>query len=254
MALTSDQITAQNFADFYQKILPYLNGGGMGMKLLWENANPTSAFAAQNIALANSDYDQLTIQYATGSLVKSVTISKGDSALLDMAWSAASSGSYMYNEDRYMTYIDSTHYAVGAGRWQAPNVTSSTADNTRCIPLRVYGIKVYNRDVPGKTTLLWSNPSPTSAFAAQNITLANSDYDMYEILFAYISSGSTIACDLKALKGYGVFASYRVSSDNYERDVAFTDATHLAIDNAKKNGGTNDNTRLIPIVVYGIKL
>ena len=33
MALTSDQITAQNFADFYQTILPYLNGGGNGIEV-----------------------------------------------------------------------------------------------------------------------------------------------------------------------------------------------------------------------------
>lgn len=97
--------------------------------------------------------------------------------------------------------------------------------------------------------LLWSNPSPTSAFAAQNITLASDDYDF---LMVYVSSNITWITKLYdsfiVKKGNG---AYLVIAD-FRRSVRYVSDTSLSVLDATASGTTNNNT-CVPIAIYGFK-
>lgn len=107
---------------------------------------------------------------------------------------------------------------------------------------------------------LWRNPSPSSAFAAQNITLASDDYDFLLWVFkeglSYDRNNSIIS-----EKGYGI----NISTDSFSsgeifvanRRVDYATDTSYSFGDASYKIGTNatvtDNNYLTPIAVYGIK-
>lgn len=97
---------------------------------------------------------------------------------------------------------------------------------------------------------LWTNPSPTSAFAGQNIELSSSDYDLLVVI---ANSGSAIQ-----VKGEGIYLSLGTSTAGSPqtcwREIGYTDATHLAAADCYVSGGSVVNTQLVPIAIYGIKL
>lgn len=112
------------------------------MTKLWENPNPTSSFAQQNIELSSSDYDMLLLIYNANvnsgnqRCLSNVTI-KGKSVMLDISEYAGSSPNYIAsNRIRYGTYIDNTHYS-----FTDCIVTGNGTDNTLCVPIAIYGIR-----------------------------------------------------------------------------------------------------------------
>lgn len=171
MALSNDQITANNFADFYQMILPYLNGGGMGMKLLWENSDPSSNFEAQRISLSSADYDLLLLIALNVKITSSephrqalsVISPKGQGFML--SWSAYGNNQ-VYSRVRQFYYVDDTHIDVG------DNQQNGTNNNTDAIPYRIYGIKVYNRDVQSDYEIIDGTIDSIGANAKKTITLS----------------------------------------------------------------------------------
>ena len=110
-------------------------------------------------------------------------------------------------------------------------------------------------------TKLWENPSPTSSFASQTVTLASDDYDF--LLFIHrANNGSTAPCNsLIVPKGQsGNFAVAGTSSNGVignDRRITYTDDTHIAYGDNNYCYGTNatsvSNTRNIPYLIYGIK-
>lgn len=214
MALTSDQITAQNFADFYQMILPYLNGGGFQMKKLWENTDPTQTFAAQDVALSSSDYDLLQIEYiqnTNNGTHKSIIISKGCDAHLD-----SSAGYCLY---RTMTYTDATHYAVANGKVTTTYGSQDTNNNNVCIPYVIYGIKLYAYDniscvmmsstwEAGETTVEFTDP----------IIDGDSIFDVYlpsqyaDLIYSSLSvSGHTLTITFPSAQASDIEVKLRVN-------------------------------------------
>lgn len=114
--------------------------GNMRMSKLWENPNPNVTFAAQNIILNSDDYDLLLIIFANTSVasarrLSSVTILKGYSANATIAGWADNAA---LNFGRYITYVSDTVFSVGEGY----DSNSSTVNNTRGIPIVIYGIKL----------------------------------------------------------------------------------------------------------------
>ena len=112
------------------------------MTKLWENPNPTSSFAQQNIELSSSDYDMLLLIYNANvnsgnqRYLSNVTI-KGKSVMLDISEYVGSSPNYIAsNRIRYGTYIDNTHYS-----FTDCIVTGNGTDNTLCVPIAIYGIR-----------------------------------------------------------------------------------------------------------------
>ena len=109
--------------------------------------------------------------------------------------------------------------------------------------------------------ILWTNPNPTSAFAAQNIVLSSSDYDMYEIVYEGYINGLTYYNSGKLPKGKGT-ALMAVGGDTsygpyvYNRVINYINDTTLAADVCKQSYGSTSvtlNTLNIPIYVIGYK-
>lgn len=109
-------------------------------------------------------------------------------------------------------------------------------------------------------TKLWENPSPTASFAAQNITLSSSDYDLL-LLVCKLSdtyNGTTSCISPKGMGGKWDLASYASNGPlNWIRFTEYVSDTIINIHDAytviSGQTGTVDNSRLIPYQIYGIK-
>lgn len=103
-------------------------------------------------------------------------------------------------------------------------------------------------------TKLWENPSPTSSFSAQDITLSSSDYDFLLVLSRFDTGGNTVANSIIVEKTNSAFViSYNYQgTSSYSRTCGITSSTTISCDNAYA-GGQVTNTTCIPIVIYGIK-
>lgn len=102
--------------------------------------------------------------------------------------------------------------------------------------------------------ILWTNPNPTSSFAAQTITLSSSDYDFYEIYCSYSNQTSQYLNCYKSIKGEGTIMSLHGFSTNLSarRKVDYNNATSLIISDANGDNATN-NSYLIPRYIIGYK-
>ena len=109
-----------------------------------------------------------------------------------------------------------------------------------------------------RMSLLWTNPSPSASFAAQNITLSSSDYDLLLLIYAHSKGNLQMQMSETAKKGNGFYielTAYGGSNTYYirRRMIDYTDDTHLAVRNGEQNGSTS-NDELVPLYIYGIKL
>ena len=110
-------------------------------------------------------------------------------------------------------------------------------------------------------TILWTNNSPTSSFASQNITLDSSDYDMYEVIYKPYNNQSIALNTGKIPKGMGTTLLFNAGNSTngpyvYRRDITYTDATTLAAGTATEAyASTNaaNNNMCIPQYVIGYK-
>lgn len=103
--------------------------------------------------------------------------------------------------------------------------------------------------------MLWENASPNSAFGAQTLNLSLGEYDLIRIVSHHDSDGATIIidCDLSVVVGesfelnghFGGKANYR------EGTTSNTQVTFKAC--FESGSSTADNTRIIPMRIYGIK-
>lgn len=112
-------------------------------------------------------------------------------------------------------------------------------------------------NITGK--ILWTNNDTTKEFTSQTITLSNSDYDCYSIIYrtlttqnCYLNSGiipkekGINLLNLEGASGTGIRS----------RRIDFTDDTHLLVNNAYISSGTNgsiNNAILIPLYIIGYK-
>ncbi len=109
-------------------------------------------------------------------------------------------------------------------------------------------------------TLLWTNPSPTSAFSAQTLNLNLNNYNAILILSTYSTSYSTLIFEnivflvpeikdgtiQTRIHGWG-----RDNNYNLTRYYTITN-TSIAIDGGAYNG-SNNTSYMIPWKIYGIK-
>ena len=104
-------------------------------------------------------------------------------------------------------------------------------------------------------TKLWENPNPTSAFAAQTITLSSSDYDFLLVTAVCSTTNGAESSPLilkKNSKGILNYATATSPAAASNRTITCTSNTQLSVDSAW-NAGSVVNTELVPIAVYGIK-
>lgn len=106
-------------------------------------------------------------------------------------------------------------------------------------------------------TLLWENPDPTSAFAAQNIELSSGDYD-FLLFVVRATSGANRQVSEIISKGSGIIMSYTVDRNVRSRLAEYTNDTKYAVADAISStigGPTSETNNLacIPYKIYGIK-
>lgn len=110
-----------------------------------------------------------------------------------------------------------------------------------------------------KKTLLWTNPSPTSSFVGQALSLDLSGYDALEILFNFSTSTSYGVENIVKIntgeKAYvnGIFSAKlcRRTVNTDSSGVTISDGHHF--NSYGSTATTLNNDVLIPIRIYGIK-
>ena len=231
--------------------------GSAGMKLLWENENPTASFAPQTIELDLSEYDEIAIDF-----IYSGTYSSGISrTVFQKDVQKAACMAFIGNVLRLTTCTD-TGVEFGYGEYYTTynSVNSITQENLIMIPQRIYGVDVAPPNVDYTLTeekdisneLLWENPSPTTSFAAQTVALDLSEYDEVEVQF------SDTSYRVKLRIGDEVSRTY--SRDNYftYRNIRAT-STGIVFGTGGYYGAYNSGNPVtgdgyaIPYRIYGIK-
>lgn len=124
--------------------------------LLWKNASPTSAFAAQTITLSSADYDFLFIEYqtkvdtvyyrASATVQRPSTADYKEKASLTMIHS---SGQNLEMVWRYV-YCDNSYSKLYVGEGEKTplykgsnsHTHNSSTNNSACYPIKIYGVKL----------------------------------------------------------------------------------------------------------------
>lgn len=112
-------------------------------------------------------------------------------------------------------------------------------------------------------TILWTNSSPTSSFAAQSITLSSGDYDVLEIFYVDYTQNGRIMSQ-RAIKGKDALLNslFYISNNMYmgARAITYVSATSLSVEACKKiidNSviitPANSNSWLVPQYIIGYK-
>lgn len=110
--------------------------GGAKMDLLWTNPSPTSAFAGKTISIDLSNYDLIIIDHYTNNAVGSDTQQHMQQILLKEVGQGFLISGFNYYQRRKVSLIDNTGITFGGGWYIAQ------ADNSVCIPQKIYGIKM----------------------------------------------------------------------------------------------------------------
>lgn len=112
-------------------------------------------------------------------------------------------------------------------------------------------------------TKLWENPSPSAAFAAQNVTLASDDYDLLLYLYEVSTTSLDYVMSQLAIKSKnGTMLDFASGgpggTQNWRRFVQRVSDTVVSFEDCTAFIGTSsgsvNNARLIPYQIYGIKL
>lgn len=124
-----------------------LSLGGISITKLWENASPTSTFAAQTIALDLSVYDAVEIYYYgqldhLGYGYRSARFSMGIQGAITHA-EPIGNLAYILSATRRVKatttgVVFGTGYSTYVG---ASSTTPTNPDNADCVPYQIYGIK-----------------------------------------------------------------------------------------------------------------
>lgn len=108
-------------------------------------------------------------------------------------------------------------------------------------------------------TILWTNPNPTSTFDSQSITLSNSDYDCYEIIYQFSQLNAMLFNTGKIPKGnnINIFFAFNNGTDTHlhtNRLIRYENDTTLYAENCYSSADNNTtNNRCIPLYVIGYK-
>ena len=130
-------------------------------------------------------------------------------------------------------------------------VVNSNSDSTT----NTYSCDYANKAFGG--TILWTNPSPTSDFAAQDVNVNISSYDCIKIIYNY-SVGSPFELNTGEIPsssaGTVLSMLYNSSGINFftSRIVNFA-SNKLTFENAIDSNGNSTNNRLVPLYVIGYK-
>lgn len=110
-----------------------------------------------------------------------------------------------------------------------------------------------------KLDSLWTNPASTSSFAAQDVNVDLDGYDLVAIKLRYTSSATSVIVPLMfypVRDGQAYYMPIISDSSNLTGGRGFTyNATDKTIQFTKgQYNAKEDNSRLIPLEIYGVKL
>ena len=113
--------------------------------------------------------------------------------------------------------------------------------------------------VPISMSLLWTNASPSSSFAAQAISLDLSDYDLILIVYniagtigKYTSAIYEKAVTNNVMSGYYHYADNTTVFQHFERKFYISDSS-IKFEKAYLQGTEEQNFAAVPYKIYGIK-
>ena len=120
--------------------------GGVNMELLWENASPTSNFAAQTISIDLTQYCAVLVKIGFHTTMTSDNDCSLNMCLMGEAIklhnSVISTSTSFYHASAWrLCTVTKTGVTFGAGSVQQGTSTLSNSDNSRAIPMKIYGIK-----------------------------------------------------------------------------------------------------------------
>ena len=245
---------------------------------LWTNSAPTSAFAAQDVTLSDSienyKYIAIKYKYATdagyneGSYISTSIISVTDLKKCSyntsltrpgMALGVTTSGNV--NWTRFVAYKSNTNLYF----WGAGAVGAANTNTTNVIPLEILGLNELDISKTSKVQL-WLNPSPTTNFAAQTISLDLSDYEAVIIRVSVATNYNTDAQKPYQLFNYipkdgavhylhSLLNTSGTSSAYYGRQVTVTDSgiTFSLAGYPVSTLATSSQSTMIPTEIYGLK-
>lgn len=138
---------------------------------------------------------------------------------------------------------------------------SDTSHNT--VENKVIKEYVDNNTNSLKPTLLWTNPSPTSTFGPQNITLSSSDYDFLEIYY-YDWIDTKRMMSQKVIKGKNILinAIFYANTNFFmsNRPFTYNSGTSYSVGNCVALYGSSTflvdqaiNYVCVPVKIYGYK-
>ena len=110
-----------------------------------------------------------------------------------------------------------------------------------------------------KLDSLWTNPASTSSFAAQDVSVDLDGYDLVAIKVRYTSSATSVIVPLMfypVRDGQAYYMPINSNSSNLTGGRGFTyNATDKTIQFTKAQyNAKTDNSHLIPLEIYGVKL
>lgn len=212
--------------------------------LLWENPSPTNAFAAQTISLDLTDYAGVLIechQTDTESYGTRVYIKKTDSSANGITGMGFLNNGGTSGLARDVSVSDS-------------GVTFTTGTNlhdTICVPNKIYGVKAYVVE-PQIGELLWTNPSPSTAFAGQKISVNLAKSKGVIVEFMLSNNTQKISSRQLLYKNDTMFGVGYVAGENAtSRNITAIEDDGVTFSNGK-SVSSDDNGVLIPYKIYAI--
>ena len=104
-------------------------------------------------------------------------------------------------------------------------------------------------------SLLWTNPSPTSNFNPQTISISSSVYSLFIITSYMDNSATTIVFNTIVMKNTETYINTILGSYSYFRQVKITNNSVIFGSGYVGNGASHsaNNGATIPYKIYGIK-
>lgn len=241
-------------------------GGANNLVTLWTNPNPGSAFNGQTITLADSseNYDVLLFVSSYQGIntrmhtdfVKTGVTNFTITAFKDSTTATSSDTTIVW---RNVT-IDGASVTINNGMY---NGASSGGYNRTdiCIPTYIYGAKIRSTSYSRAKELLWTNPSPTSAFSPQTVTLSQdaTNFDALLVETQYSNVITSKHYDIVGTSGSYVAFSARTATEtayiivwrNLTINGSSVAISQCLTKNVTTAGVYNDCG--IPLAIYGIK-
>lgn len=120
------------------RVLKILNDNKLEMELLWENGSPLSSYSEQEIIVDLSPYRYVWVLLSASTsnannIFASVILRISDQMTLRQAQAAFLYSRNVYIHSNRISFGDCNKYSYGS--------SEATTDNTKDIPIQIYGIK-----------------------------------------------------------------------------------------------------------------